>query len=161
VFILHHHSLFAYFPINSHLHHAAEYIRQHDNPPFTDRILAAKQNILSFPIHNLRDIYYPINPAFQVLWTVVFNGNDIFVEISQFSAMLTCAISVYGISRVLDRSKKSALFNSLLFLSYPIVLMQGTTTQTDLVVAALISCAFYFLFMGSKKSNSNTFPYLP
>ena len=106
---------------------------------------------LPFPIHNARDIYYPMNPAFQVLWTIIFNGNDALVEISQFIAMLTCAISVYGISRVLDRSKKSALLNALLFLSYPIVLMQGTTTQTDLVVASLISCAFYFLFIGFKK----------
>ncbi len=104
-----------------------------------------------FPIHNIRDIYYPMNPAFQILWTILFNGNDTFVEMSQFTAMAVCAISVYGISRVFDRSKNSAIFNSLLFLSYPIVLMQGTTTQTDLVVAALISCAFYFLFMGFKK----------
>ena len=111
------------------------------------------QNKTYFPflIHNIRDVYYPMNPAFQVLWTNIFNGNDAFVEISQFIAMLTCAISVYGISRVLDRSKKSALLNALLFLSYPIVLMQGTTTQTDLVVASLISCAFYFLFIGFKK----------
>lgn len=103
---------------------------------------------LPFNVHNIRDIYYPVNPAFQVLWTVVLTGNDTWVEASQFIAMLVCSISVYGISRLLNRSPKSAIFNSLLFLSYPIVIMQGTTTQTDLVIAALISCAFYFLILG-------------
>lgn len=107
-----------------------------------------------FTIHNIRDIYYPVNPAFQVLWTVVFTGNDTFVEASQFTAMLICSISVYGISRLLNRSPKSAIFNSLLFLSYPIILMQSTTAQTDLVVAALISCAFYFLILGFKQEQN-------
>jgi 4-amino-4-deoxy-L-arabinose transferase-like glycosyltransferase len=109
---------------------------------------------LPFNIHNIRDIYYPVNPAFQVLWTVVFTGNDTFVEASQFTAMLICSISVYGISRLLNRSPKSAIFNALLFLSYPIVIMQGTTSQTDLVVAALISCAFYFLILGFKQGQN-------
>lgn len=110
------------------------------------------QNGSTFPFvsHNMRDVYYPVNPAFQALWTIVLAGTDTWVEISQFIAMLVCALSVYGISILLGRSKKSALFNSLLFLSYPIVLMQGTTAQTDLIVAALIASAFYFLIFAYK-----------
>jgi len=109
------------------------------------------KTFLLFNIHNIRNIYYPMNPAFQVVWIIVYTGNDTLVEISQVIAMLVCATSIYGISRILNRSKKSALFNSLLFLSFPIVIMQGTTTQTDLVVAALIACTFYFLFLGFKE----------
>ncbi len=111
------------------------------------------QNGSTFPFvsHNMRDVYYPVNPAFQALWTIVLTSTDAWVEISQFIAMLVCALSVYGISVLLGRSKKSALFNSLLFLSYPIVLMQGTTAQTDLIVAALIASAFYFLIFAYKQ----------
>lgn len=111
------------------------------------------QNNSYYPlnIHNQRDNFYPVNPAFQALWTIVSFGDDTFVELSQFAAMLICAISVYGVSRLLERSPKSAIFNALLFLSYPIVVMQGTTAQTDLVTAALISCAFYFLLFGFRR----------
>lgn len=105
-----------------------------------------------FSVHNIRDVYYPVNPAFQALWTIVLAGTDTWVEISQFIAMFVCALSVYGISIFLKRSRKSALFNSLLFLSYPIVLMQGTTAQTDMIVAALIASAFYFLIFAYKQS---------
>jgi len=49
---------------------------------------------------------------------------------------------------LLNRSIKSSFLNALIFLTYPIVIMQGTTAQTDLVVASLIACAFYFLAMG-------------
>ena len=118
------------------------------------------QNGTYFPfnIHNLRDIYYPVNPAFQALWTVIVSGTDKWVEISQFIAMQVCSVAIYGISRLLKRSTQSSLFNALIFLSYPIVIMQGTTSQTDLIVAAFISCAFYFLILGLKQKQIKYIP---
>jgi len=105
------------------------------------------QNNSYFPfnIHNAKDIYYPFNPAFEVLWTIVLLGNDMLVEISQYLALFICAFSIYGFSRLLHLSEKNAFFNALIFFSFPIIVMQATTTQTDLFVAAIISCAFYFL----------------
>jgi hypothetical protein len=109
-----------------------------------------------FRIHNVADIYYPLNPTFQVLWTIVFLGNDTLAESSQFIAMLVCAIAIYGTSRLMDHSEKSASFNALLFLSFPVVAMQATTTQTDLFVAAMIACAFYFLASGFQQKQKSS-----
>ena len=91
-----------------------------------------------------------------MLWTIVFLGNDTLAESSQFIAMLVCAIAIYGISRLMDRSEKSASFNALLFLSFPVVAMQATTTQTDLFVAAMIACAFYFLASGFQQKQKSS-----
>lgn len=109
---------------------------------------------LPFPSHNLFDLIYPLNPALQAAWVMVVAGSDRMVEIFQWLAALVCALAVFGLSRVMGDDRKSAAFKGLLFLSFPIVIMQSTTAQTDLVLAAFGSIGFYFFLSGFLESHN-------
>jgi len=113
-------------------------------------------NFFSFPTHNARQVYYPLNPALQVLWTIVLTGSDRFANLVQWVAVIAAMLSIIGISRLLNLSKVHALVNALLFASFPVVIMQSSTTQTDLVVAAFISCGIFFLISGIKRNRRSS-----
>ncbi len=103
---------------------------------------------MPYVTHNTFGVIYPYNPALQIAWSVVMAGSDRFVEIFQWLAALACSLAVAGLSRVLGADKPSSLFKGLLFLTFPIVIMQSSTAQTDLVVAAMCVTGFYFLLSG-------------
>ena len=104
-----------------------------------------KGNYLPFATHNMRQVYYPLNPSLQVLWGIVFSGHDHFTSLPQWLAVVACMLAIMGISRILGAAKVHAVLNALLFASFPIVIMQSSTTQTDMVVAALVAGGVFFL----------------
>ena len=63
----------------------------------------------------------------------------------QFGAAIVCFLAVAALARRLGLSDREAIFGGLLFLTLPLVVLQASTTQNDLVVASLLLCATVFL----------------
>lgn len=89
---------------------------------------------------------YPFNAQLNVLWTVLFSESDRFVGFVQFFAAIISAVAIYGLSRLLNGQRKYSLLISLIWLTFPIIVFQSTSTQFDLVVTALFTTSIYFLF---------------
>lgn len=101
-----------------------------------------------WPTSRVYQVFYPVNSTLQFFWTVLFWGGDRLVGFVQWLAGLFSALAVFGLARLLRGSRPQAALAALVFLSFPIVLLQLTTTQNDLVITALFAAAVYFLLLG-------------
>ena len=116
------------------------------------RIVFWRQHGSIFPWSTvmLNQVSYPINAQMQTYWLLLFAGNDRLVGIVQWLAAVMSGAGVYGVARCLGYTQRSSVFAGLLFLTFPLVALQATTTQTDLVVAVYFILAVYFLLAGFK-----------
>jgi 4-amino-4-deoxy-L-arabinose transferase-like glycosyltransferase len=102
----------------------------------------------------INQMWYPINAQLQTYWTLLFLGSDRLVGSVQWLAALAAGLGVYGVARQLDFERRPSAFAGLIFLTYPLVALQSTTTQTDLVTAGYFMAAVYFLLAGVRDERS-------
>ncbi len=101
-----------------------------------------------WPSPRVLQLIYPVNAQLQMFWLILFTGSDALVGFVQWTSAIAAALGVFGIARLLGWDKAPAAFAALLYLSYPLVILQSTTTQNDLVTAGLFAPAVYFLMLG-------------
>ena len=92
---------------------------------------------------------FPPGAEILVLFTVVAWGGDRLVEAPQLLAELVLVAAAYGIGRRLGFRPAASLFAALLVPTLAEVALQSTTTQTDLLVAASLAAAVYFILGGT------------
>ncbi|MDD5368595.1 MAG: glycosyltransferase family 39 protein [Anaerolineaceae bacterium] len=112
-----------------------------------------------WPIINTKEIFYPINASLQVYWTVLFWGSDQLAGYVQWFGGITTIVGVFGIARLLGWGRSQSAFAALLWASFPIVMLQSTTTQLDLVAAAIFLPSVYFLYLGIKTGRRDAFAF--
>ena len=103
----------------------------------------------------LNQVWYPVNAQLQTYWTLLFLGSDRMVGSAQWLAALISGVGVFGMARLLGYHQRSSAFAALIFLSFPLVALQSTTTQTDLVTVAFFIPAVYFLILGIRDNQSS------
>jgi 4-amino-4-deoxy-L-arabinose transferase-like glycosyltransferase len=101
-----------------------------------------------YPTYYLFQHYYPFNAQGLIHWSVLFSGSDHFAGYVQFSAAVFCALLIYCFARFLELSPAQGLFASAVWLTFPQVFFESTTTQVDLIVTAFVMGSFYLLFVG-------------
>ncbi len=101
--------------------------------------------------------YYPFNAQGMIFWNVLFTGSDHFAGYVQFAAAVFCALLIYGFARLLERTQPQSLFAVTLWLTFPQVFFESTTTQVDLVVTGFVLGSFYMLFYGVKYDDRASF----
>lgn len=106
-----------------------------------------------WPTFSTNQISYPVNAQLQTYWTLLFLGTDRLVGAAQWLATVTASVGVLGMARLLGYRFRQAGFAALLFLSFPLVILQATTTQTDLVTATFFLLTIYFLLLGLKQGD--------
>ncbi len=109
------------------------------------------QSLAPWPTPNPRQTTFPINAELGVLWTVLFTGGDRWSGFVQWICVPVIAGAIYGVSRLLNASRPQGLFAGLLFANFTGVLLQSTTTQNDLVIAAFFIVNLYFLFLARRE----------
>lgn len=128
--------------MKTHLARVVYWLQQNSFEQLTIRSIAAK--------------IYPFDAQLNVLWTILFSHSDKFVGFVQYFSAIFCTIAIYAIARLMKGSRRSSLIISLIWLTYPVVVYQATSTQVDLVIAALFTISIYFLFdhlQASKQSS--------
>jgi len=101
-----------------------------------------------WPTFAFNQVSYPVNAQLQTYWTLLFLNNDLLVGSVQWLAVLISGVGVFGMGRIFGYTCRQAAFAALIFLSFPLVALQSTTTQTDLVTAVFFILAVYFLMLG-------------
>lgn len=103
----------------------------------------------------LNQVWYPVNAQLQTYWTLLFLRGDQLVGSIQWLAALASAVGVFGLARFYGYQTRQSAFAALIFLSFPLIALQSTTTQTDLVTMVFFVTAVYFLFLGLRDGQSS------
>lgn len=98
-----------------------------------------------FPATTARENAFPLNAELGVLFTFVFSGRDTFAALPQFASELAILAAVYGCARRLGYAAPGALFAGLLTLTLSEISLEAVTAQNDLVVAAFLAAAAFFV----------------
>jgi hypothetical protein len=103
-------------------------------------------------IFDLRNNAYPPGGELGPLATMTLAGNDYFVALDQLFCTLALAVGAAGIARRFGFGRREALFGGLLVLTLPLIVLQAGTAMSDLVVAAFLLAAAFFLIDGNRVS---------
>jgi 4-amino-4-deoxy-L-arabinose transferase-like glycosyltransferase len=98
-------------------------------------------------------IIYPYNNSLLMMWSVLFTHTDHYVGLVQWCSALMLSLSIYGLATLLRFSKTQAGFAALIFLTFPIVILQSGTAQNDILVACFLLIGLYFFISGFQFSN--------
>lgn len=96
-------------------------------------------------------LIYPGNAQFIMFWTILGTGSDHFVGFIQFFSVLISILLVYGLARYFEQPRRSALMAALIWACFPIVILQSTSSQSDMLLCASMQAALYFFLIGIKQ----------
>jgi len=88
---------------------------------------------------------YPPHGEMGVLATMVLGGSDRYVALVQGSAYVALAVGVVGVARGLGLGRPQALLGGLLVATLPVIALQASTAQNDLVVSSFLVAAVVLL----------------
>ena len=88
---------------------------------------------------------YPPHGEMGVLATMVLGGADRYVALVQASAYVALAVGVIGVARGIGLARSEALLGALLVATLPVIALQASTAQNDLVVGSFLVAAAVLL----------------
>ena len=88
---------------------------------------------------------YPPHGEMGVLATMVLGGSDRYVALAQGAAYVALALGVVGVARGLGLARPQALLGGLLVATLPVIALQASTAQNDVVVGAFLVAAVVVL----------------
>ena len=98
-------------------------------------------------------IVFPYNNSLLMMWSMLFLHSDQFTGLVQWCASLILAGTIYGLSLELGFKPKQAALSALIFLTFPIILLESMTAQNDILTAAFFLSAVYLFIRGFKHSS--------
>jgi hypothetical protein len=93
---------------------------------------------------------YPPHGELGVLATMTLGGADRYVALIQAGAYVALALAVVGVARGLGLTRGEALLGGLLVATLPVIALQSSTAQNDLVVASFVVAAAVFLLQDGR-----------
>lgn len=108
-----------------------------------------------FETSDVRNLSFPINSEILYTWVILFVKKDVFLGFFSFVGYLLTIVSMYNILGFLGYCTRKKLWVVFLLSSLPCVLVQASGTETDIIIAGLISSSI-FLFWYALKHNKLT-----
>jgi len=108
-----------------------------------------------FDIPDVRNLCLPINSEILYSWVLLFVRNDVFLGFFSFVGYLLSIISVYNILGYLGFCTRKKLWTIFILSSLPSVLVQASGTETDIIIAGLVTSSI-FLFWYALKHDKKT-----
>jgi len=119
--------------MTGHLNRILYFAQNHSTAHF----VGTNWNVDTYPKSFSSIQYYPF---------IMSGYNEHFFKLPNFSAYWMLFVGSYAILKQLGIEFKVRLLSSMLILFTPIVLIQSTTTDTDIVLGAYLASTMYFLF---------------
>jgi len=82
-----------------------------------------------------------------MMWSMLFIHSDRLVGLVQWFSSLFLALSIYGLATRLKFTKEQAGFSALIFLTFPILILEATTAQNDVLSASFFLIGLYFFHL--------------
>lgn len=105
-----------------------------------------------FDIADIRSLCLPINSEILYSWVILFIKTDAFLGFFSFAGYLLSIVSIYNILGLLGYCTRRKLWVIFILSSFSSVIVQISGTETDIIIAGLISSSI-FLFWYALKNN--------
>ncbi len=105
-----------------------------------------------YPTAIIRQLYQPPLAEYSLLHFQILSGSDYFSNLIQWFSFISCGIIVSLITREFGQDLKTQTIAVFLAATLPTAIVQGSSTQNDLVVSLFILAFFYF-WIRAVKSN--------
>ncbi len=106
-----------------------------------------------YPTYEILQASFPVNSSLTMLWLVLFWGTDQLAGLLQWTAVLGSTAGIYGLARLIGGSRPQSFFAALLWPTFPVVILQSTTTLNDMTTAFLAVGTTYLFFLGLQENN--------
>lgn len=87
----------------------------------------------------------PLSAIFMSQLLIFSFGSDFLLNLIQLPALIICGACIYGIAKNLGCSQKWSVFSAFLTITVPVAVLQGATTQCDLLLAGFVAASVYFM----------------
>ncbi len=111
----------------------------------------ANGNVGVYPTTQLQQVAFAPGSEYLLLHLRVLTGGDHVYNLVQFAAGLGAAIAVSRIAAQLGAGRRGQLLTVAVLLTTQMVVLQSTSTQTDLIVAAWVGCAATLALDGRRR----------
>ncbi len=97
-----------------------------------------------YPTSIIRQNYQMPFAEYVILHFQVLSGSDIFANLVQWFFMIGSVVAVTLITREFDSSASSQFYSAIIVCTIPMVILQSSSTQNDLVVSFFLLSYAYF-----------------
>lgn len=111
-------------------------------------------NLNHFDVADIRDLCLPINSEILYSWVLLFVKKDVFLGFFSFTGYLLSIIAVYNILGLLGYCTRRKLWVIFILSSFASVIVQASSTETDIIIAGLVSSSillFWYALKNDKK----------
>lgn len=115
----------------------------------------SNHNLLHFDIADDRALVFPINSELLYSWVLVFMKDDWGISFFSFFAYIASCVTLYNLLGFFKFSKRKALWSVFVLGTLASVLSQATSSETDLLIGALVLVSI-FLYLFGLKEKKNT-----
>lgn len=112
----------------------------------------ANKNLNHFPIADIRNLDLPINSEIVYAWIILFIKKLAWFGFVSFSGFILTITAVYNTMTLLKFGMRRKLWIIFMLSSFSSVLVQISSTETDIIIAGLV-CSSLYLFWYAVKSN--------
>ncbi|RCH55079.1 hypothetical protein DJ568_07755 [Mucilaginibacter hurinus] len=110
-----------------------------------------QHSVEHFPTHIVRQLYQPPFAEYLIMHINLLNFSDYLSSSVQFVYLVWAMIAVTLIIKAMGLGSRWQVAGCILAATIPEVLLQASSTQNDIVVAAFVLTAFYFMLKAIKE----------
>lgn len=110
----------------------------------------AQGNLNHFTVADIRAVCLPINSEILYSWVILFVKRDVFLGYFSFVGYILALVSMYNIMGYLGFCTRRKLWIIFILSSFASVLVQVSGTETDIIVAGLVSSAIFLFWYALK-----------
>lgn len=100
------------------------------------------------PVSDVRNLVMPVNSELVYSWIILFLKKDILLGAVSFCGYLLSVSSLWGILSYIGAGFRRKLWVVTLLSSFAFVIVQLSSTETDIIIAGLILSSIYLFIQG-------------
>ena len=113
----------------------------------------SQHNLNHFNFADIRALVLPINSEILYAWLLIFLKKQMWFGVVSFSGFLLALVSLWGLLSNIGISMRRKLWILLILSSFSSVIVQISGTETDIIIAGLVSASMYLFWEYLKKDS--------
>ena len=109
------------------------------------------KNLMHFAIADARALHMPINSELIYTWILIFLKRQALLSFPSFFGYVISMISTYKILDFMKYSMREKLWVIFILSSFAFVIVQASATETDIIIAGLVSSSILMFLYGIKE----------